>query len=357
MYTHTAEGQVIAVEQETGRLLWRTYFPGVHVSYTSPLYWKERLYLPQAGLERCLLRCLDAPTGKLIWQVPFSGSPSWNRQQPPIVHGGLVFYLFSTGRYTPDRWLFEHQSTFGFPEDQKPLLRAWDIETGREAWTVDFSKHGAGGDDAGMCLLDGTLYYSCYFGDKDPPGVTAAVEPATGKILWVNTRHAVHAGCTVSGKDGRLYLGGYNAVEGKVNRIWCLDAADGSLVWKSDPVSRAIHVITIRDDTLFTHAQYQQSYLLDRHTGKVLETYTKGYRCTRFTVSEPYLLGANMDLYDFSRDFELATSGPALDVLLCVGAQASGGRLFFTTNGGGLQASQLWGGEAESFVAPWERRR
>jgi outer membrane protein assembly factor BamB len=48
MYTHTAEGQIFAVEQETGRLLWRTYFPGVHVSYTSPLYYKERLYVPQA---------------------------------------------------------------------------------------------------------------------------------------------------------------------------------------------------------------------------------------------------------------------------------------------------------------------
>jgi outer membrane protein assembly factor BamB len=39
MYTHTAEGQIFAVEQETGRLLWRRYFPGVHISYTSPLYY------------------------------------------------------------------------------------------------------------------------------------------------------------------------------------------------------------------------------------------------------------------------------------------------------------------------------
>jgi outer membrane protein assembly factor BamB len=31
MYTHTAEGQIFAVEQETGRLLWRRYWPGVHV--------------------------------------------------------------------------------------------------------------------------------------------------------------------------------------------------------------------------------------------------------------------------------------------------------------------------------------
>src|SRR5690606_5720689 len=40
VYTHTAEGQIFAVEQESGRLLWRRYFPGVHVSFTAPLYWR-----------------------------------------------------------------------------------------------------------------------------------------------------------------------------------------------------------------------------------------------------------------------------------------------------------------------------
>jgi len=353
-YTHTAEGQIFAVEQETGRLLWRRYFPGVHVSYTSPLYYRERLYLPQAGLEKSLLRCLDAATGKLLWEAPFTGSPSWNRQQPPIIYKGLVIYLFSTGKFPPEKWLFEHQSTFGFPADHKPILKAWESGTGKEVWTKDFSKYGAGGDDAGICLMDGTLYYSCYFGNKNPPGVTAALEPESGRILWLTTEHSVHAGCTLSGKDGRLYLGGYNPVEGKVNRIWCLDARDGSLVWKSDPLRRAIHVVTVRDDTLFTHAQYRESYLLDRRTGKILDTFRKGYNCTRFTVSEPYLLGANMDVYDLKKSFRLISTGPALDVLLCVGPITSNGRLFFTTNGGGLQASQVCGEEAASFMAPWE---
>jgi len=355
MYTHTAEGQIFAVEQETGRLLWRTYFPGVHVSYTSPLYHKGRLYVPQAGLKKSFLRCFDASTGKVLWEAPFTGSPSWNRQQPPIVYRGLIIYPFSTGKYTARQWLFEHQSTFGFPKDQKPLLRAWDSETGKEVWTKDFSQFGAGGDDAGICLMDGVLYYSCYFGDKEPSGVTAAIEPATGRTLWATDKYSVHAGCTISGKDGRLYLGGYNPVEGKINRIWCLDARDGSLVWKSQPVYRAIHVIAIRDKTLFTHAQYKESYLLDRGTGKILTTLEEGYRCTRFTVSEPYLLGANMDIYDLSRGgFSLVSTGPAVDVLLCVGANVSNGRIFFTANGGGLQACQVCGDEAASFVAPWE---
>jgi outer membrane protein assembly factor BamB len=198
-----------------------------------------------------------------------------------------------------------------------------------------------------MCLMDGTLYYSCYFGSKEPGGVTAAIEPATGRVRWLTTKYAVHAGTTVTGKDGRLYLGGYNPVEEKINRIWCLDAADGSLVWKSDPVVRAIHAVTVRDETLFTHAQYKESYLLDRHTGRLRASYAKGYYCTRFTVSEPYLLGANMDLYDLSRDCALVSTGPGIDVLVCVGAIASNGRIFYTANGSGLQASMVCGREAQ----------
>ncbi len=343
VYTHTAEGQVMAVEEETGRLLWRTYYPGVHVSFTTPAYHEGRLYIPQAGLRQCRLRCLDAATGKLVWEVPFSGSPSWNRQLPPLIHDGLIFYQFSTGKYTGRNWLFEHQSTYGFGADQKPMVKAWDLKTGREVWSLDFSTYGHGGDDAGMCLEDGTLYYSCYFGDKKAKGVTAAIDPRTGSLKWQTTKYAVHAGCAPSIRDGRLYLGGYNAIEGKTNRVWCLDASNGKLVWKSDPIERAIHVVTIAGNRLFTHAQYRQGYLLDAQSGKVLCELTKGYRCTRFTMDGDYLLGPNMDVIDTSNGNQLISTGPAVDVLQCVGAQISNGRLFYTANGSGLQLSMDYG--------------
>ncbi|MFH1268078.1 MAG: PQQ-binding-like beta-propeller repeat protein, partial [Planctomycetota bacterium] len=266
----------------------------------------------------------------------------------------LVIYLFGTGKYTPESWLFEHQSTFGFPKNQQPLVRAWDLETGKVVWTRDFSEYGSGGDDAGMCLMDDTLYYSCYFGDKEPSGVTAAIEPESGRVLWTTTEHTVHAGCTVSGAEGRLYLGGYNPVEGQINRVWCLDARDGALVWKSEPVKRAIHAITIGQEFLFTHAQYANGYLIDKESGKILSTLTQGYRCTRFTLSEPYLLGPNLTMFDLSAGNKLVSCGPALDVLECIGAIVSNGRIFYTTNSGGLQASLCYGPEAESSSAPWQ---
>ncbi len=355
MYTHTAEGQIFAVEQETGRLLWRRYFPGVHVSFTSPLYWQGRVFVPQAGFEKSLLRCLDAATGELVWEAPFTGTPSWNRQLPPIPYKNLVIYPFSSAKVEPGQWLFEHQSTFGFTKDQKPLVRAYDIETGEERWTLDFSKYGSGGDDAGMCLMGDTIYYSCYFGGEGPTGVTAAIEPESGRILWSTTDYSLHAGCTVSAADGRIYLGGYNPVEEKTNRIWCLDAKDGSLVWQSDPLSRAIHVVTIGQRFLFTHSQYLNGFLLDKATGKVVnDNLTKGYRCTRFTLSEPYLVGPNLDLFDLTdpKNVGLASCGPPVDLLVCIGGMVSNGRIFHTTNGSGLQCSAVYGEEAKEQKAP-----
>ncbi len=386
MYTHTAEGQIFAIEQETGRLLWRRYWPGVHVSFTCPIYYKGRLMVPQAGMRKSRMRCLDAATGELLWEAPFSGSPSWSRQQPPIIYKNLAIYIFGTGKYaaqgtekayvhkgTPVEagegvelmsWIYSHNNPY-YPKDQEPIVRAWDADTGEEVWTIDFSQFGSGGNDAGLCLMDDTLYYSCFFGYAarrrglpGAKGLTAAIEPATGRVIWLTTRYYVTAGSTISGKDGRVYLGGYNAPNEKTDNrhVWCLDAQDGSLVWQSEPVAKAVNVVTVGERIVFVHASTRQpSYVIDKETGKILSVFDKGYACTRFTLSEPYILGANMDMIDSSDGNKLVSTGPCVDVRDCVGGVVSNGRFFYTSQSSGLQVSQVCGAEAASFAAPWQR--
>ena len=404
MYTHTAEGQVFAVEQETGRLLWRRYWPGVHISFTCPIYHNGRLLVPQAGMKKSFMRCLDAATGNLLWEAPFTGSPSWSRQQPPIVCKNLAVYVFGAGSYAPQgtekayvhkgepvkapdgaeimSWIYGHDNPY-YPKDHKPLVRAWDIDTGKEIWTIDFSQLGCGGNDTGLCLMDDTLYYSCFFGyagrtkqgDPKSRGLTAAIEPATGRVIWQTTQYYVTAGATISAENGRLYLGGYNPPnEQTENRyVWCLDAKDGSLIWQSEPVANgfdkltirrnapkipslsreAVNVVTIGKNFLFTHASTgKPSYLIDRATGKILSIFDYGYACTRFTLSEPYLLGANMDMIDTSNGNKFVSSGPCVDVRECVGAVVSNGRIFYTSQGSGLQLCQVCGTEAASMSGP-----
>lgn len=369
MYTHTAEGQVFAVEQETGRLLWRKFYPGVHASFTAPIYCDGRLIVPQAGLGRSRMRCFDAATGRLLWEAPFSGSPSWSRQMPPIVYKGLVIYCFGTGRHTAKgsdevlRWLYSHDNP-DYPSDHRPLVRAWDLDTGREVWTRDFSNLGTGGDDAGLCLMDDTLYYSCFFGyaAKDrtgqpgPRGITTALNPATGATIWQTTDYSVTAGTTISCEPGRLYLGGYNAPASKdgPRYVWCLDAAEGSLLWRSEPLIKSINVVTVGSRFLFTHAYGRDSVLLDKQTGRILSTFNYKYACTRFTLSEPYILGPNMDLIDTSQANRLVSTGPPVDARDCVGGVVSNGRLFYTSQASGLQVSKVCGEEARTRPPVWE---
>ena len=383
MYTHTAEGQIFAVEQDTGRLLWRRYWPDVHLSFTSPLYYKERLLLPQAGMKKSRLRCLDAATGELLWEVPFTGSPSWSRQAPPVVHENLAIYMFGSGEYAPQgteeafvhkgtpepdpegrqimSWIYTHNNPH-YPGDNRPLIRAWNIETGEEVWRRDFSEFGSGGNDSGLCLMDDTLYYSTFFGyaakrrgQPGPRGLTAALDPATGKTVWTTTDYSVTAGCTISGKDGRLYLGGYNKPDEDTNNryVRCLDAKDGSLIWESDPVDSAVNVITIGQKFIFSNASGRDGHVIDKQSGKILSKFNFKYACTRFTFSEPYVMGANMDMIDLSQGNRLVSTGPAIDSRECVGGVVSNGRVYYTSQASGLQVSQTFGEEAVGSDLPW----
>jgi outer membrane protein assembly factor BamB len=373
MYTHTAEGQIFAVEQDTGRLLWRRHFPDVYLSFTSPIYHNERLLVPQAGMQRSRLRCFDAATGDLLWEVPFTGSPSWSRQAPPTLWKDLAIYMFGSGRYAPQgtakpfifsgtpkpspsgeeimSWIYTHDNPY-YPKDNLPLVRAWRLADGREAWSLDFSELGTGGNDSGLCLMGDILYYSTFFGyaprTGGARGLTAALDPATGKVLWKTTEYSVTAGCTISGRDGRLYLGGYNQPHEKTkNRyVRCLDARDGSLVWESEPVRSAVNVVSVGPKYLFANASGGDGYVFDRQTGKIVSRFNFGYACTRFTVSEPFVLGCNLDLIDLSDGNKLVASGPAVDSRECVGAVVSNGRLFYTAQATGLQLSALYGEEA-----------
>jgi outer membrane protein assembly factor BamB len=393
MYTHTSEGQIFAVEQETGRLLWRKYWPGVYLSFTSPIYFKqdghERLIVPQAGIRQSRMRCLDAATGELLWEAPFTGSPSWSRQYPAMIHGRLAIYASGSGEYDAQgtdpafvmkgqpreaadgreimSWIYTHNNPY-YPRNNKPLLWAWDLDTGKLAWQQDFSKYGSGGNDCGICLLDGKLYYSTFFGysaskrkrrglPDGPNGITAQLNPETGQVEWLTDKYSVTAGCTISGKDGRLYLGGYNQPDEETSNryVFCLAARDGSLIWQSDPVNSAVNVITIGKDFIFSNASGRDGHVLDINTGKIVSRFNQGYACTRFTCSGRYVLGANMDMVDLKDGNRLVSTGPTVDSRECVGATVSNGRIFYTSQASGLQVSQVAGPEARRLGPPWQR--
>jgi len=388
MYIHTAEGQILALEQDTGRLLWRRYWPDVYLSFTSPLYIQGKLLVPQAGIKRSMMRCLDAATGKLLWEAPFTGSPGWSRQFPPVVYHNIAIYASGSGQYAAQgseryftfkgtpvdaggrevmSWIYSNDNPF-YPKDHHPLIWAWDLDTGKLVWQKDFSKYGRGGNDCGICLLDGKFYYSTFFGYStsqkrrrglpvENNGLTACLDPETGKVLWLTTDYYVTSKCTLSARDGRIYLGGNNpAKEGTKDRfVWCLDAKDGSLILRSDPVTSALNVVSVGKRFIFSNALRGRGNVFDRETGKVCGGIDTNYACCRFTLSEPYVLGANMDMIDLRAGGKLVSTGPAIDSRECLGAVVSNGRLFYMSQASGFVVSQTFGAAAKDLPAAWQR--
>ncbi|MFM7606597.1 MAG: PQQ-binding-like beta-propeller repeat protein, partial [Prosthecobacter sp.] len=390
IYTHTAEGQIIACEQDTGRLLWRKWFPDVYLSFTSPLYIDGKLLVPQAGMKKSFVRCLDATTGNMLWEAPFTGSPSWSRQFPPVVAGKVAIYASGSGDYAPQG--SEKPYTFGgdpvvpkdgsevmsfiysndnpyYPKNHHPRLWAWDLDTGKVVWEKDFFEFGRGGNDCGICILDGRLYYSVFFGydaetkrrrglPVENNGLTCCINPQTGKILWQTNEYYVTSKCTLSARDGKLYIGGYNRAKlGTEDRhVWCIDANTGKLVWTSDAVTSALNVVSVGEKFMFSNALRGKGNVFDTATGKVVYSIQTNYACCRFTMSEPYVLGANMDMIDLSQDGKLVSTGPAIDSRECLGAVVSNGRIFYTSQASGFVVSQTYGPESKDLPPAWEVR-
>jgi outer membrane protein assembly factor BamB len=388
LYTQTAEGQIIAVEQDTGRLLWRRHWPDVYLSFVSPLYISGKLIVPQAGIKRSVMRCLDAATGDLLWEAPFTGSPSWSRQFPPVVHGNIAIYASGSGEYaaqgsekyftfggTPTdaggrevmSWIYSNDNPY-YPKDHRPRLWAWNLDTGKVVWEKDFSEYGRGGNDCGICLLDGKLFYSTFFGyaasqrkrrglPEANNGLTACLEPETGKVIWHTNKYYVTSKCTLSARDGRIYIGGFNrAKEGTDDRfVWCLNAKDGTLAWQSEPVTSALNVVTVGKRFIFSNALRGKGNVFDRQSGKVVSSIGHNYACCRFTLSEPYVLGANMDMIDLSDNGKLVSTGPAIDSRECLGAVVSNGRIFYTSQASGFVVSQTYGPASQKLPAVWDR--
>ena len=265
-------------------------------------------------------------------------------------------------------FIYSHNNPF-YPQDNRPLIWAWDLDTGKLAWKQDFSEFGSGGNDCGLAMMDGTLYYSTFFGyqasqrrrrglPEGVNGLTASLNPATGAVNWNTTDFYVTAGCTVTAKDGRLYLGGYNpARDGVKDRyISCLDAKDGSLIWKSDPVASAVNVVSVGDRFIFSNAIRAQCHVFDKETGKITYRFDLDYNCSRFTLSGSYLMGPNMDMLDLSQGHRLVATGPAVDSRECLGSAVSNGRIFYISQASGLEMSAVCGTDARRLAPVWEQR-
>ena len=214
MWVARADDVVLCMDAATGQTLWKTVFEGEGLyfghhgtgsakgAYTSNFACADgRVYVCPTGTKTC---CLDAASGKLLWQSPVNTGPV------RAVAGGVLL---------------------GAGAD----LVGLDGATGKELWRLK----GAGAPNAQPLRwkVDGAEYVIA----GSPGGAIVCVEPKTGKVRWKAEETGTQTGSlmtdgeyllvngTVSEKNKPNHLGCYRITPDGAERLWLLTD------WPYDP--------------------------------------------------------------------------------------------------------------------------
>jgi outer membrane protein assembly factor BamB len=176
------KGVIVALDKMTGRTIWAATGSDELSAYSSPV-------LIERGGNRLLINmiqksviCVDADTGKLIWQEPYV-TPSDTGGVTPVYKDGCVYVTSAVEReFTRGGVMFELSA------DGTSVSEKWNDQT------LD-TGHG------GVVLVDGYLYGSTF--DGIPKGDWVCLDWDTGKVMYKDTWNGNKG--SVIYADGMLY--------------------------------------------------------------------------------------------------------------------------------------------------------
>ena len=227
-------------------IAWKLAMPGW--SGSTPVIWRDRLFLNVADGNDLFLWCVDRTKGVVLWKQQLgSGNVKMRKQNmsspSPVTDGESVYALTGTG-----------------------ILKGFDF-SGKELWSRDIQKdYGAFGLNWGYAssplLFEDSLYVQVLHGMKtDDPSYLLRVDKKTGKTVWRVERptSAVREspdsyatpGLLRQGKATEIVISGGDCVTGH-------DPATGKELWRAnglnpdnDPFHRTVGSPVIFDDMIF----------------------------------------------------------------------------------------------------------
>lgn len=148
---------------------WKVPMPGY--SGSTPIIWRDRIFLNVADGDNLFLWCLNKTNGEILWKKPLAAGNVKMRKQnmsspSPVTDGRSVYVMTGTG-----------------------ILKGFDF-TGKELWTRDIQKeYGQFGLQWGYAssplLHEDSLYVQVLHGMKtDDASYVMRIDKKTGKTLW-----------------------------------------------------------------------------------------------------------------------------------------------------------------------------
>lgn len=260
------EGNVIALEVASGRLLWQAQVGG---DVRAPSIQAGSRVVLSTTLNR--VHVLDLATGSLIWAGGRS-APSGltiTGHASPLVVDDKVYCSFSDG-----------------------FVEAYNLDDGARLWSRPLAVRGKefSDADADPVMIDGRLFVASY-----SDGIFA-LDPADGSILWSRQASAVKS---LAVDSGRLIAGSGDGW------VWGLDASDGSIIFRTHVERGLVSRIEVADGLVLFSAGDSGLVVLGASDGRPLQA--SGYQ-TRMhgdpvlVAGEVAVLSANGYLFAFSSD-------------------------------------------------------
>ena len=336
-YTAPHNGaNLIAVNRNTGALRWITQIDshpaaivtGPAVVYNGVVYQgvssSEEALAESPGYPCCTFRgsvvAVNAETGKILWQnytVPdnygsteeYSGGAIW--QEPVIDPVRGLLYIGTSNNYTVPEAVLACQTknpnanNCESPYDHFDSVLAIDLHTGKirwshrlegyDVWTLPCAEPRPGvecpsphGPDYDLGGSGGNLLSNLVgFGQKS--GMYWALNPDNGALLWGTMvgPPGILWGTATDGK--RIYVAISNANRAAYTLTsgqkitwgsWsALDASTGKILWQTaDPTPNAQDTgsVSVANGVLYTGSLDGHMYALDAATGKILWSYASG---------------------------------------------------------------------------------
>jgi outer membrane protein assembly factor BamB len=150
-------------------VVWKVAMPGF--SGSTPIIWRDRIFLNVANGDVLELWCLDKSKGEVLWKKQLGAGNVKMRKQnmsspSPVTDGRSVYVMTGTG-----------------------ILKGFDF-SGKELWTREIQKdYGNFGLNWGYAssplLFEDSLYVQVLHGMKtDDPSYVMRIDKKTGKTLW-----------------------------------------------------------------------------------------------------------------------------------------------------------------------------
>jgi outer membrane protein assembly factor BamB len=203
-------------------VVWKTPMPGW--SGSTPIIWRDRIFLNVADGDSLSLWCVDKTSGEVLWKKPL-GAGNVKRQKQnmsspsPVTDGRSVYVMTGTG-----------------------VLKGFNF-TGKELWSRDIQKeYGQFGLNWGYAssplLFEDSLYVQVLHGMKtDDPSYVMRIDKKSGKTLWKVDRstNAIREspdsyttpGLLRYGKTTEIVITGGDCVTGH-------DPATGKELWRAN---------------------------------------------------------------------------------------------------------------------------